>query len=865
MQEVRGSSPLSSTNSSLPMRVVPRNSLSSPLGWKAFLFEYSKIGRSAPSSNGRTKLLSERRLTPIEISKTEGRMQEQEDSQRVGRYTPYAFEAKWRQIWEEEGLYRASRDTSKPKYYLLEFFPYPSGDGLSVGHSKNYVPCDAAARFRRMRGYNVLHPMGWDAFGLPAENEAIIRQAHPQENTAKNAANYKRQMTLQGLSYDWSREISAADPEYYRWTQWFFLLMYNRGLAYRALAAQWWCPQCQTILANEQVENGYCWRHGDQLVEKKELEQWYFRITDYAEELLSGLDDLTWPEPIIAMQRNWIGKSVGAEIRFQAEAADGGTVEIPVFTTRPDTIYGATFLVLSPEHPDLERLTFDSHRGRVVQYRQEAARETEIKRLSTEREKTGVPTGAHALNPFTGERMPIWIADYVLVSYGTGAIMAVPAHDQRDYEFARKYNLKIVPVVEKSAKIDVDRDGWEKPDAGVYSGEGIMIDSGPFTGMSTEEGRDRIIAALEERRIGHAAITYRMRDWLVSRQRYWGAPIPIVYCDQCGTVPVPEDQLPVMLPRLERYEPAGDGRSPLATSEEFVNTRCPKCGGPAVRETDTLDTFVDSSWYYLRYTSPHDDQAAFDPESAEYWCPIDLYVGGAEHAVMHLLYFRFFAKVMNDAQLVTFREPAPQLKNQGQLHAPDGFRMSKSRRNVITPDSVVEQYSADALRGYLMFMGPFDADADWDETGINGIWRWLNRVWDLAAAESPATAGPGETADSMAQVVRALHRTIKKVTQDIEGFRFNTAISALMELTNTLSAERQALEGSSEWSRRCRYAAATHGATDALHDGRAVAPAWSSGFDSSPDMARVRSSTCGPVEGEDRGAGEWQATRHPGS
>jgi len=694
------------------------------------------------------------------------------------------------------GIYRASEDMSLPKYYLLEFFPYPSGDGLSVGHSKNYVPCDAAARFRRMRGFNVLHPMGWDAFGLPAENEAIIRQIHPQENTAKNAANYKRQMNLQGLSYDWSREINASDPEYYRWTQWFFLLMYRRGLAYRDLAAQWWCPKCQTILANEQVENGFCWRHTDQPVERKELEQWYLRITDYAEELLSGLDGLDWPEPIIAMQHNWIGKSTGAEIHFTAEAPDGSAVDLPVFTTRPDTVYGATFLVLSPEHPEVDRLTDEAHRGRVVQYQQAASRETEIRRLSTEREKTGVPTGAYAVNPFSGERMPIWIADYVLVTYGTGAIMAVPAHDERDFEFARKYNLPIRQVIEESATVDVERDGWEEPQPAAYTGEGTIINSGPFTGLPTAIGRERIVEALEERSIGRGAVTYRMRDWLVSRQRYWGAPIPIVYCDACGIVPVPEDQLPVMLPALERYEPAGDGRSPLATSPDFVITTCPDCGGPARRETDTLDTFVDSSWYYLRFLNPHDRDRPFESEDATYWCPIDLYVGGAEHAVMHLLYFRFFAKVMNDAGLVSFREPAPRLRNQGQLRAGDGQRMSKSRGNVVTPDSVVEQYSADALRSYLMFMGPFDADADWDETGINGVWRWLHRIWDLALPPAPETDDIDRPTEML---LRVLHRTIKKVTEDVEGFRFNTAISALMELTNFMSRRRSALQGTSEW------------------------------------------------------------------
>ena len=719
------------------------------------------------------------------------------ESQTRPRYRPQTFESGWQKQWEEQGLYRAQMDPSRPKYYLLEFFPYPSGDGLSVGHSKNYIPMDALSRFMRMSGRNVLHPMGWDAFGLPAENEAIVRQIHPQENTAKNVANYKRQMNLQGLSYDWSREIDASQPDYYRWTQWLFLLMHHRGLAYRQVAMQWWCPRCQTILANEQVENGYCWRHTDQLVERKELEQWYFRITDYADELLTGLDDLDWPEPILAMQRNWIGRSQGAEIRFTAKATDGSDVVIPVFTTRPDTVFGATFLVLSPEHPDVERLMTPEHRARVIQYQQVSSRESEINRLSTDREKTGVNTGAFAINPFTKERIPIWIADYVLVTYGTGAIMAVPGHDERDGEFATKYSLPIRQVVSETQGIDVDREGFAAPSKEPFTGEGWLINSGEFSNLDSTVGRAKIIAALESRGIGRGAITYRMRDWLVSRQRYWGAPIPIVYCDDCGIVPVPEDHLPVLLPRLERYEPAGDGRSPLATVSEFVNARCPKCGGPGKRETDTLDTFVDSSWYYLRFASPHDSKAGFNREAVDYWCPIDLYVGGAEHAVMHLLYFRFFAKVLNDAGLVGFREPTPRLRNQGQMHAADGQRMSKSRRNVITPDSVVDAYGADSLRATIMFMGPFDADAQWDETGINGIWRWLNRVWDLAY---PGDFGAGGGSDDGAdEVTRAIHRTIKKVGQDLEGFRFNTAISALMELTNLLQKQRPAIGGTPVW------------------------------------------------------------------
>jgi len=707
---------------------------------------------------------------------------------RQTKYEPQKFEQKWQDRWQDEGIYQAEDFGDKPKYYLLDFFPYPSGDGLSVGHSKHYVPTDVATRFLRMSGYNVLHPMGWDAFGLPAENEAIIRQVPPAENTAKNVANYKRQLNLQGISFDWNREINSSQPDYYRWTQWFFLLMYRRGLAYRAVGMQWWCPQCKTILANEQVENGYCWRHGDQLVEKKELEQWYFRITDYAEELLRDLDTLDWPERIILMQRNWIGKSTGADIVFTAYDPEGNEHSIRVFTTRPDTIFGATFMVLSPEHPLVDVLTPAGHRGRVTQYQQAAARQTEIDRLSTEREKTGVPTGAFAVNPFTGEHIPIWIADYVLMSYGTGAIMAVPAHDERDFEFAKKYSLPIRQVIEGPE--DAHAEG------STYTGPGRMVNSGDFSGLPSEEGKGRIIEHLEARGIGHGAVNYRMRDWLVSRQRYWGAPIPIVYCPDCGIVPVPEDRLPVLLPPLEHYQPGDDGRSPLATDPNFVQTTCPRCGGPARRETDTLAGFVDSSWYFLRFTSPRDVDHPFDAEKVRYWLPLDLYVGGAEHAVMHLLYFRFFTKVMADAGLIEFREPAPRLKNQGMLHASDGRKMSKSLHNVITPDAVAAEYGADTLRGYIMFMGPFEADALWDPKGINGVHRWLARIWDVA---QPVERAEDREPESL-ELRRAVHKTVKKVGADLKDFRFNTAVSALMELTNLMQRVRGALEGSETWS-----------------------------------------------------------------
>ena len=704
------------------------------------------------------------------------------------RYKPHEFEQKWQDRWEAEGIYRAQDFSPKPKYYLLDFFPYPSGEGLSVGHSKHYVGTDVATRFLRMRGYNILHPMGWDAFGLPAENEAILRQVPPYVNVPKNIANYKRQLKLQGISFDWTREINSSEPDYYHWDQWLFLLLYRMGLAYRAKGSQWYCPQCRTILANEQVENGYCWRHSEQLVEKKELEQWYFRITAYAEQLLTDLGELNWPERIIAMQRHWIGKSTGAEITFEAQAPDGTPHPISVFTTRPDTVYGATFMVLSPEHPLVDALTVPDHRGRVVQYRDESSRETEIERLSTEREKTGVPLGTHAINPFTGERIPIWIADYVLMGYGTGAIMAVPAHDERDFAFAEKYSLPVRQVIEGPLLAPEDYDA--------YTGPGVMVNSGVYSGMNAEEGKQAITRDLVDRGIGKAAVTYRMRDWLVSRQRYWGSPIPIIYCNDCGIVPVPEDQLPVVLPPLERFEPGEDGRSPLANDPDFVNTTCPQCGGPARRETDTLDGFMDSSWYFLRFTSPRDVDAAFDRAKVDYWCPLDLYVGGAEHAVMHLLYFRFFTKVMADAGLISFREPAPSLRNQGVMHAADGLRMSKSKGNVVTPDSVVADYGADTLRGYILFMAPFEGDAIWDPQGINGVYRWLGRIWDMG---QPSDDGH-DAQPAAEELQRGVNKAIKKVGADLESFEFNTSVSTLMELTNLMQRVRPELEGGKTWN-----------------------------------------------------------------
>jgi len=686
------------------------------------------------------------------------------------KYQPREFEGKWQRIWEEQGLYRTAESFDKPKFYCLDFFPYPSGSGLSVGHGHNYIPTDVYSRFKRMQGFNVLHPMGWDAFGLPAENEAILRQVPPAETVAKNVANYKRQLSLMGLSYDWTKEINSTDPGYYRWTEWFFLLLYKRGLAYRAKGSQWWCPECKTILANEQVVDGFCWRHTETRVEKKDLEQWYFRITAYADQLLYDLDTIDWPERIVAMQRNWIGRSEGAEVDFLVP----GHGPIRVFTTRPDTLFGATFMVLSPEHPLVDVITSPEQRAAISAYQEQARGASEIERLSTEREKTGVFTGAHAVNPVNDERIPIWIADYVLMGYGTGAIMAVPAHDQRDFEFARKFGLEVRMVfMEPDSRLTGDT----MTEAAIHGG--TMINSRQFDGwLECRATIDAFIDWLEKMGKGERKVNYRMRDWLISRQRYWGAPIPIVYCHKDGIVPVPEDQLPVMLPDIERFEPTGTGRSPLANVPSFVETTCPTCGGPARRETDTMDGFACSSWYFLRFPNPSYSAAAFERDVVDYWLPVDTYVGGAEHAVMHLLYARFWTKVMADAGLVNFREPFSKLRNQGMISGADGQKMSKSKGNVVTPDEVVDRYGADALRCYELFMGPFELDNAWDNDGPKGQFRFLNRVWELSFA------APGQ--DSQA-TLRILNQTIRDVTERIETFRFNTAIAKLHELVNHLT------------------------------------------------------------------------------
>ncbi len=780
------------------------------------------------------------------------------------KYVPQEIEAKWQKRWEEDKLYKAEKDPNREKWYYLTMFPYPSGD-LHMGHWYAMTPSDAHARFFRMRGYNVMFPMGFDAFGLPAENAAIRRGIHPKEWTYKNIARMRKQLRSMGAMFDWDREVVTCDPEYYKWNQWFFLKFFEKGLAYRKKAPVDWCPTCKTTLAREQVwgEERICERCGTPVI-RRDLEQWFFKITAYAEELLD-FSKLDWPEPVIARQRNWIGRSEGAEVYFKTEQGD----PLPVFTTRPDTLWGVTFMVLAPEHPLVEKVTTPDRRAEVDAYVAAARRMSDIERESTEREKTGVFTGGYAINPVNGERVPIWIADYVLMHYGTGAIMAVPAHDQRDFEFATKYNLPIRVVIAPPE--------WDgAPLDAAYEGEGVMVNSGPFDGTPAPDPAIRKVTEwLEEKGIGKFAVSYRLRDWLISRQRYWGTPIPIVYCDSCGIVPVPEEDLPVLLPEDVEFQPTGV--SPLVYHKEFLNTTCPKCGGPAKRETDTMDTFVDSSWYQYRYLSPHYDEGPWDPKEGEYWLPVDQYTGGIEHATMHLLYTRFFTKVLRDLGLVNFDEPMIRLYNQGTIlgeprdgdfviveghwesqeadafhahrirairdgekpepgvgadyiqgevysrdevsvrvnvgggrivvvHVDEGTvidipgvpeatvmdlvfhldaeKMSKSKGNVVAPDKLVAQYGTDTVRAYLMFAFRWDQGGPWNSKGIEGTHRWLHRVWSLIVDE------PRVRREATDEEIRALrrktHQTIKRVTHDMEEFAFNTAIAALMELTNTM-------------------------------------------------------------------------------
>lgn len=685
------------------------------------------------------------------------------------RYNPSEIEPKWQKTWADDHRYQVTEASAKPKYYVTGMFPYPSGAGMHTGHFFEHSIVDAVARFRRSVGHNVMYPMGFDNFGLPAENYAIKTGVSPQVATHDNIANFKKQLNRVGASIDWSREVQTSDPKYYKWTQWIFTKLYERGLAYQKESLQWWCPVDKTVLANEQVEGGKCWRCGSE-VEKKSMKQWFFKITEYADALLEEIPSLDWPEKIKTAQTNWIGRSEGAEIKFQIEDRDD---DITVFSTRPDTIFGASFLVLAPENSLSRKLATDEMKNAVNEYIDIAVKKSEIERQSEGKEKTGVWTGSYAINPASGEKVPIWIADYVLGGYGTGAVMGVPAHDERDYAFAEKYGLPIVDVIEKPADFD------EK----IYHGEGTLINSANFDGMSTSDAREEIVAWLEEQGSGEAKTTYKMRDWLISRQRYWGAPIPIIHCEEHGAVPVPEQDLPVLLPEVKDYAPKGDGKSPLARQTAWVETTCPVCGKPAKRETDVMDGYACSSWYLLRYTDPNDAEQAWAPEKADYWTPIDMYVGG-DHAVAHLLYVRFWSHVFYDMKLVPTKEPVGKLVYHGLIQAEDGRKMSKSLGNVVDPLDVIDQgYGADALRTFELFLGPINENSNWSSRGIAGVYRFLNRIWTLQQ-EYLESDKSGNT--SIKKLESLTHQTIKKVTDDIHRLSFNTAIAALMEYVNEL-------------------------------------------------------------------------------
>ena len=692
------------------------------------------------------------------------------------RFDPVEIDRKWQERWAQDDLYRVPEDNERPKWYDLTMYPYPSGD-LHIGHWYAMAPSDCHARFRRMQGYNVLHPIGFDAFGLPAENAAISRGIHPYTWTMSNIENMRGQLRSIGAIYDWNRELICCLPEYYRWNQWFFLKFYEQGLAYRANAPVVWCPSCQTVLANEQVVNGGCERCGA-VVTRRDLEQWFLKITDYADELLDFSTLVDWPEKILMMQRNWVGRSQGVEVSFDLAHNQVGVGEIRTFTTRIDTIFGVTFLVLAPEHPLVPALTAEGQRAAVEEYVSQARRTSEIERMSTDKEKTGVPLGSYAVNRLNGERIPIFTADYVLTTYGTGAVMGVPAHDDRDLAFARKYGLPVRTVI-----APLEWDG--SAPAAAYLGEGFMTNSGKYDGMTDEEGKAAIADDIEKNGWGRRATSYRLRDWLISRQRYWGTPIPMIYCDRCGIVPVPEGDLPVLLPEDAEFKPTGE--SPLTSHPSFLNVDCPQCGGPARRETDTMDTFIDSSWYLLRYVSPKYDGGPFDPELLKKWLPVDQYTGGAEHAVLHLLYSRFFIKAMRDMGLVDFDEPFLRLFNQGVILGADHEKMSKSRGNVVNPDDVVGLMGADAVRCFLMFIGPWDQGGPWSDVGINGVARWLNRVWGLLERNPQDLAAADADPQAVRDTLRILHQTVRKCYHDLDKFKFNTAIAALMELANHLS------------------------------------------------------------------------------
>jgi leucyl-tRNA synthetase len=694
-------------------------------------------------------------------------------------------ETRWQEKWERERLYQVTEDPGKEKFYCLEMFPYPSGN-LHMGHVRNYSIGDVIARFKTMKGYNVLHPMGWDSFGLPAENAAIKNKIPPARWTLDNIGQMRAQLKSLGIGYDWDREVASCLPEYYRWTQWFFLQMYQKGLVYKKKAAVNWCPSCNTVLANEQVVDAACERCGTP-VEKRALEQWFFKITDYAQDLLDSLETLTgWPDKVKIMQDNWIGRSEGARIHFTLEGAEG---VVPVYTTRPDTVFGVTYMVLAAEHPLVEQvITGTAFEQPVRAFVRKVQGMTEVERTSTELEKEGIFTGAYVVNPVNGEKVPLWVGNYVLLEYGTGAVMGVPAHDQRDFVFAKKYGLPIRVVIQPEGETLTAETMTE-----AYVDDGVMTASGGFDGLDNREGMKRVAAYLEANGWGRATVNYRLRDWLISRQRYWGTPIPIVYCPECGAVPVPEADLPVRLPLDVEFLPTGE--SPLNRYPEFYETVCPKCGKPARRETDTMDTFACSSWYFLRYTDAKNDRAPFDPEKARYWMNVDLYIGGVEHAILHLMYARFFMKALNDLGLTDTREPFRNLLTQGMV-LKDGSKMSKSKGNVVSPEEIIQKYGADTARLFILFAAPPERDLEWSDAGVEGAYRFLNRVWrgiyqllteNPGMAKLPSGAPQGPFSKEDRQLRRLLHGTIQKVTEDIEvRFNFNTAISAIMELTNGL-------------------------------------------------------------------------------
>lgn len=689
------------------------------------------------------------------------------------------IESKWQKQWEETKAWQVTNEAEGKKMYVLDMFPYPSGDGLHVGHAKIYTASDIVSRYLRMRGYAVLHPTGWDAFGLPTENSAIKLKMHPEELTKRNVDRFRGQMKRLGLSYDWEREITTTDPAYYKWTQWIFLQLYRMGLAYEATIPINWCPSCKTGLANEEVVDGKCERCGTPVTQKP-MRQWLLKITRYAEHLLQGLTGLDWPESILDMQRNWIGKSIGAIISFpienaslqMSEAQSAAPTTIDVFTTRADTLYGVTYVVLAPEHPAVTTLTHPEQAAAVAAYQSNVLQRNERERLDASTTKTGVFTGGYVMHPLTNKRLPVWVADYVIGSYGMGAVMAVPAHDERDWQFATKYDLPIVDVVEP-----IDSHRAEKLP---YTGEGVLVNSATHSGQTSAVAQEAIVGQLQMTGRGRTAVTYKLRDWVFSRQRYWGEPIPLIHCQKCGVVPVPEEELPVRLPDIERYEPTGTGESPLAAIEEWVNVKCPTCPAMARRETNTMPQWAGSSWYFLRFADPHNGEALASVEALRKWMPVDVYVGGAEHAVLHLLYARFWALALHDAGLVPGREPFARLRSVGLVRGEDGQKMSKSRGNVINPDDVIAQYGADTLRLYSMFMGPFEASVAWDTSSIAGVHRFLHRVWKMVTTiELTSEPAAGD-------ILVALQRTIKRVTEGTEKFKFNTAIASLMELLNVL-------------------------------------------------------------------------------